>query len=554
MLSVAPADVTALVANQTYGSVQQTNTAHSIASDNAGDFVVTWTRQDDVLDSNGNPITNPATDEPETVSDVYARYFTQTVQQVTLPTGTARFSLTDNDQTIDEISVTTGTAPAGAGTGTTGETTVTSEAGDTTNPISGTFNLWYNATGNDTLGQQDTAALPAIQYLAASSGLPLTFANSVTGSAVNQKLTFSTTQNAPISGDINLQVGSTPLGPVFFDNASLTTLGTTATAIETALQDFGYNATVTLDPSSTTASAVFDVTYTATQSDELTVTYDSTDAAAAATQIQTWLNGFAPVTGVSDATHAIVNAIDPNDFVVDFGAATQGLNQSTLLQYLSTESAYPRAADADLRFDCQLYLHAVQPARPPRSSRLLYVQPDHGLDRASGRNRYDGADRLQRHPQHHRRHHRQVGALGDCHGIGHAKRPGRGACHLRCRRDRYRDRSDYCARGNSGSGDSGWHNIRSRGSGRAVADRHIQRDFLRPGTGRPVHLSRKCRQPYYGVVQLSGQLYQFGRYVDIVVDRDSHNESDHVGGLFAVGADHHAGPAVHRQQHPRFLD
>ena len=41
---------------------------------------------------------------------------------------------------------------------------------------------------------------------------------------------------------------------------------------------------------------------------------------------------------VSDATHATVNAIDPHTFVVDFGAATEGLNQSSLLQYLSPAS------------------------------------------------------------------------------------------------------------------------------------------------------------------------------------------------------------------------
>ena len=39
------------------------------------------------------------------------------------------------------------------------------------------------------------------------------------------------------------------------------------------------------------------------------------------------------MTGVSDGTHAIVNAIDPHTLVVNFGAATEGLDQSTLLQY-----------------------------------------------------------------------------------------------------------------------------------------------------------------------------------------------------------------------------
>ena len=333
MLSVFPADVTALIANQTYGSFQQTNTAHSIASDNAGDFAVAWTRQDPILDASGNPITNPATGLTETVSDVRARYFTQTVQQITLPAGAARFSLTDNDQTIDQISVTTGTAPAGA------DGSATATVGSTTNPISGTFNLFYNATGNDTVGQQDAAALPPIQYVAGTPAMQLTFANSVSASAVNQKLTFSTTESSPVNGDFDLQVGTATVGPIYFDNTSLTTLGTTAADMQTALQNNGFTAaTVTLDPSSTTKSAIFDVAYTGTQSDLLTVNYDSFDSAVAATQIQAWLNGFAPVTGVSDATHAIVNAIDPYTFVVDFGAATQGLDQSALLQYLSSEA------------------------------------------------------------------------------------------------------------------------------------------------------------------------------------------------------------------------
>ena len=60
----------------------------------------------------------------------------------------------------------------------------------------------------------------------------------------------------------------------------------------------------------------------------LTVNYDESDPSAAAQQIQTWLHGFTPVYGVSDAQYATVNAIDPHTFVIDFGAATQGLDQS----------------------------------------------------------------------------------------------------------------------------------------------------------------------------------------------------------------------------------
>ena len=82
----------------------------------------------------------------------------------------------------------------------------------------------------------------------------------------------------------------------------------------------------------------------------LNVIYDETDPTLAATQIQTWLHSFAPIAGVSDATHATVNAIDPHTFVIDFGAATQGLDQSALLQYVSPtvstsilSSAVPRS-------------------------------------------------------------------------------------------------------------------------------------------------------------------------------------------------------------------
>ena len=209
LLSVTPATLSAIIVNQTYGSAQDTNAAHSVASDNSGDFVVTWTRSDPVLNAAGNPIINSATGEPYQVENVLARYFTDTEEQITLPAGTSRFSLTDNDQTIDEISITAGTAPNG----------------DTTAPavdMVGTFTLWFDTNGDGIATQNE-------------------------------------------------------------------------------LKDFQYSET---DPSAT------------------------------ATAIQTWLNGFTPDKGVSDATHATVNAIDPDTFVVDFGTATEGLNQSSLLQYV----------------------------------------------------------------------------------------------------------------------------------------------------------------------------------------------------------------------------
>ncbi len=91
-----------------------------------------------------------------------------------------------------------------------------------------------------------------------------------------------------------------------------------------------------------------------TQSDLLTVNYNEVAGynadgveiagpAVAAQQIQTWLNAFAPqpanaATGFagSDATHATVNATDAHTFVLDYGQATEGLDQSALLQYIPT--------------------------------------------------------------------------------------------------------------------------------------------------------------------------------------------------------------------------
>ena len=160
LLTVTPS-LTPILVNQTFGSSQVTTAAHSISADNNGDFVVAWSRLDNVVNSAGVPIIDPSTGNQMTVSDVYARYFTNEVQQVglpgpgatnvngtVLPNGIASnfdndpnsigtFSVTFNSQTEMLISVTAGTAPLG------------DTAAATVNPnIAGQFTLWFDANGD----------------------------------------------------------------------------------------------------------------------------------------------------------------------------------------------------------------------------------------------------------------------------------------------------------------------------------------------------------------------------------------------------------------------
>jgi hypothetical protein len=264
LLSVSPLTLDAVLVNQTFGLTQATTTANSVAMANDGDFVVAWSRQDPVLDSAGNPVLD-ANGNPETQSNVYARYFTQEVQRLTLPgpgsvnangqvlpqgiatnfdndpNTVGHFTLEYDAQTQMQISVTAGTAPAG----------------DATPPISptvqGQFTLWFDANGN---GQVDPGETYVVDY----------------------------NENTP---------------------------------------------------------------------------------ALNAAQIQGWLNKFGPVynpvTGaeISDGSHAVVTAIDPQDYLVDFGTQTQGVDQSQLLQYLGPNSPAAVAAGLNPAFNLSGFLPAV---------------------------------------------------------------------------------------------------------------------------------------------------------------------------------------------------
>ncbi len=86
LLSLTPADWDDTMVNQTVTEdLQFTIASESVAADDDGDFVVTWTRYDPVLDSNGQVVIDPDTDAPMTDANIYARYFTDEVQRLTIP-------------------------------------------------------------------------------------------------------------------------------------------------------------------------------------------------------------------------------------------------------------------------------------------------------------------------------------------------------------------------------------------------------------------------------------------------------------------------------------
>ena len=82
LLSIS-ADATTLLVNST--SSQYTLGAQSVATDDNGDVVVVWTGYDSVWDADKNTYVNDA--------NIYAKYLTQNVQQVSLAKDTTSFSL-----------------------------------------------------------------------------------------------------------------------------------------------------------------------------------------------------------------------------------------------------------------------------------------------------------------------------------------------------------------------------------------------------------------------------------------------------------------------------
>ncbi|HQF13556.1 MAG TPA: hypothetical protein PLS55_06635, partial [Thermogutta sp.] len=88
LLSVTPVDILDKLVNQSLIPSGGTIAGQSLAVDADGDFVVVWTRYDTLTDPNtGLPIIDPLTGQPRTEANIYARYLTNEVQRITLPSG-----------------------------------------------------------------------------------------------------------------------------------------------------------------------------------------------------------------------------------------------------------------------------------------------------------------------------------------------------------------------------------------------------------------------------------------------------------------------------------
>ncbi len=133
LLSVSPAGVSDTLINQVFTvsqgaeaaaeaplASQDSQAAKAVACDNNGDFVVTWERNDPT------GIYNPTTGAELSDYNIYARYFTQAMQTVKLPTlangtlntsdlvksnGTYYFALQYNGNEVQKLSLSAGNAP-----------------------------------------------------------------------------------------------------------------------------------------------------------------------------------------------------------------------------------------------------------------------------------------------------------------------------------------------------------------------------------------------------------------------------------------------------------
>ena len=136
LLSVSPVQTTDTLVNNAVGATGQTTELttggvgtynlpldnQSVATDDNGDFVVTWTSYNPLINPNTGKQVISATSAPVVEGNIYARYYTDDVQRITLPSailtqhasGTyGSFQLVYNGSEQQELAITATTAPFG---------------------------------------------------------------------------------------------------------------------------------------------------------------------------------------------------------------------------------------------------------------------------------------------------------------------------------------------------------------------------------------------------------------------------------------------------------
>lgn len=147
LLSLSPADIDDILVNQTVSDAQNTLGAQSVAVDHDGDFVVTWSRTELV---GGQEDTN-----------IWARYFTDEVQRLTLPD--AVLENTDGDLgTFGRFSLNYGKEVQRL----TVEATYAPFTPEIFQPlISGSFQLGFDVDGNGSIGGGETTTVGSFSEL-----------------------------------------------------------------------------------------------------------------------------------------------------------------------------------------------------------------------------------------------------------------------------------------------------------------------------------------------------------------------------------------------------
>ena len=202
LLSVSPADIDDTLINQVLSRldrpqsmarpVAEAITTPTLAGDHDGNFVVVWSRNDGVfqVDAQGNPILDaqgmpvpvidPATAEPMTDFNVYARYFTDEVQRITLPSGVlddvapglATMSLTYGGAEIQKLTISATYQPF-----------VTGQQN-----LNLTFFVGFDVNGDNTVGPTEMASFNFVEANPLTSNDPVSWITMRNGQGIEDVL------------------------------------------------------------------------------------------------------------------------------------------------------------------------------------------------------------------------------------------------------------------------------------------------------------------------------------------------------------------------------